>query len=271
MWSTDVVGAPVRGGVSLDDLPPMAGNPYLEAYRRSGSNPWTGPSRDELRAIYGFAIPDDRALAVVAAHAPRGVVEIGAGTGYWARLLHDRGVDVVAYDVAPPPSPENAWFAGQQPWFPVEAGDEQDVARFPERTLLLVWPTRNEDWAGDAAELHLQRGGQRLAYVGEPPGGRTGDPRLHALLDLVGRCLACAYGVTSVPCTCGVTRRWRLLQQVSLPRWDDRDDHLYVFGPPAAAPTARRLTRLARRPAWSLTRSSETDLGQARTSTARDR
>jgi hypothetical protein len=30
------------------------------------------------------------------------VVEVGAGTGYWAALLRARGVDVVAYDVRPP-------------------------------------------------------------------------------------------------------------------------------------------------------------------------
>ena len=33
---------------------------------------------------------------------------MGAGTGYWAALLRSRGVDIVAYDVAPPSYDEAA-------------------------------------------------------------------------------------------------------------------------------------------------------------------
>lgn len=233
--------------VDGDRLPPIAGNPYLDAYRRWQKAPDSVDGRDELLMRFGFVVPDATALLLIAVHSPAGVVEVGAGTGYWARLLHERDVDVVAYDLAPPPSTDNPWFAGQQPWFPVEAGDEQIVARHPERTLLLVWPTRNEDWAADAAQLHLAQGGQRLVYVGEPPGGRTGDARLHALLDLIGPCLACSYGVSNVPCTCSVTARWRLLAQKPLPCWDDRDDRLYVFGPPPAKVRAGRWARRHRR------------------------
>lgn len=212
----------------IDRLVPLEGNPYLDAFHRWQAGTATD-ARAELLARYGFAVPDDRAIQLIAAHAPRGVVEIGAGTGYWARQLHDAGVNVVAYDIAPPPSKQNQWFAGQEPCFPVRRGDHHVAAQHTERTLLLVWPTRNEDWAADAAQVHLDAGGERLVYVGEPPGGRTGDLRLHAVLDLVGRCVACAYGVTTVPCTCGVQQRWRLLDQLPLPRWDDGEDRLYVF------------------------------------------
>ena len=196
--------------------PSPGANPYLEAWRRHQRDPGT-PGRDELLVRYGFAVPDDAALALVAHHAPNGVVEVGAGLGYWARLLADRGTDVVAYDLAPPPSPDNQWFSGVEPWFPIAAGDERIAAEHPDRTLLLVWPTRNEDWGADAALLHAAAGGQRLVYVGEPPGGPTGDARLHAALGLLGRCLACAYGVVDVPCTCDVTAPWQLLEELPLP------------------------------------------------------
>jgi hypothetical protein len=36
------------------------------------------------------------ALAAIARYAP--IVEMGAGTGYWARCLRERGIDAVAYD-----------------------------------------------------------------------------------------------------------------------------------------------------------------------------
>ena len=206
------------------------GNPYLEAWKRTRGRA-QATDRDVLVRQFGLAVPDERVLRLIERHAPRGVLELGAGTGYWARLLHDRGIDVVAYDIAPPPSAENRWFAGQPTWHPVRSGDEHVVADHPERTLLLVWPTRNEDWAATAADMHLRNGGQRLIYVGEPPGGRTGDLRLHAVLGLVGRCLACAYDLDSVPCTCSVSERWRLVAEVELPRWQGHDDQLFVFEP----------------------------------------
>ena len=43
-----------------------------------------------------FAVPNQQALDVLAKHAP--LLELGAGTGYWASLLRGAGVDVLAYD-----------------------------------------------------------------------------------------------------------------------------------------------------------------------------
>ena len=45
---------------------------------------------------YSWAIPDERALQILESFAP--LIEIGAGKGYWARLLRDRGVDILAFD-----------------------------------------------------------------------------------------------------------------------------------------------------------------------------
>ena len=56
--------------------------------------------RDPLSLAYSHAIPTDEALDTIAEHAP--LVELGAGTGYWAALLRLRGCDVAAYDIAPP-------------------------------------------------------------------------------------------------------------------------------------------------------------------------
>ncbi len=188
-----------------------------------------GTDRDEAIARFAFAVPTDEALDAVASVSPGGVVELGAGTGYWARLLHDRGVDVVAYDTDPPPSPTNPWFAGTAPWFPVEAGTEEVVERHADRTLLLVWPTCNEDWGAAAAERFHRAGGEVLVYVGEPPGGATGDDRLHALLGNLHDCLHCSYGVLDAPCLCGTPRLWRAASTVTLPHWPGRDDDLVVL------------------------------------------
>jgi hypothetical protein len=200
---------------------------------------------------YAFAMPTESALRAVAEASPHGVVEIGAGTGYWARLLHDRGVDVVAFDAAPPPSPSNTWFAGVALWFPVRIGDESTVDRHAERTLLLVWPTRNEDWGAAAVERFASAGGGRLAFVGEAVGGRTGDDRLHALLGELDRCWSCAYDVRTSPCICGLRPRWCRTSAVALPSGHGGELRLY-----RRDDTAAPLTPAPARPAatgrWSL-------------------
>ena len=80
----------------LDDMP------LLVAEARASVNQ---PLEAEILRRYGFAVPTDAALDAIVACSPRGVLELGAGAGQWAALLARRGVDVVAYDVAPPRRP----------------------------------------------------------------------------------------------------------------------------------------------------------------------
>src|SRR5260370_8725271 len=72
--------------------------------------------RRELASLFSWAVPNARALEVLAAHAP--LLECGAGMGYWSALLRARGVDVLAYDAAPPGrSSKNAYHRGaRHPW-----------------------------------------------------------------------------------------------------------------------------------------------------------
>ena len=46
--------------------------------------------------LYSWAIPDERSLNILSRFGP--LIEIGAGKGYWSRLLKDRGVDIIAFD-----------------------------------------------------------------------------------------------------------------------------------------------------------------------------
>lgn len=217
-------------GADAEALPPLHGNPLLDAHRRVGGAVGPGGAeRDALIARYAFAVPSEEALRVVADLAPAGLVEVGAGSGYWARQLHELGVDVVAYDLEPPPAAANRWFAGSRPWFPVLAADETVVSRHAERILLLVWPTRKEAWAAHAVQLFHAAGGRRLVFVGEGPGGRTGDDALHALLGDLDRCWTCAYGITDAPCICGIDPLWRRSASVELPHWDGMYDDLHVY------------------------------------------
>lgn len=218
------------------------GNPLLQLHRRVNGSP---ASREEAVRRYAFAVPDDAALTAIERWARNGVVEIGAGSGYWAEQLHRRGVDVAAYDIAPAPSPDNQWYAGQHAWFPVQTGDQRMVADYPHRCLLIVWPTKNETWPAEAIELFHRSGGTTVVFVGEGPGGRSGDDRFHALIGELGRCYRCTLGLQDLMCICGTPTMFRAEERVAIPTWSGFDDSLIVL---------RRVSGGSRRPTWRRSR-----------------
>jgi hypothetical protein len=220
--------------------PPAAANPLLDLFESAvGSGADIVEMRNYTIARYAFAIPSDQALDRIRQCSPGGVVEVGAGAGYWAHLLDQRGVDVEAFDIEPAPSPANTWFAGTAAWYPVQRAGHNVVGDHPGRTLLIVWPTKNEVWAAAAVERYFESGGSCVAYVGEGPGGRTGDDVFHALLGDHVTCVQCAYGSMTSPCICGVTARWTKFETIMLPHWTGYNDdlHLYTRRPP---PRGRR-------------------------------
>ncbi|MFI5715165.1 hypothetical protein [Nocardia sp. NPDC051750] len=134
-----------------------------------------------LQAAYAYAIPSPETLDWMTAFSDgRKVVELGAGRGYWARLLTDRGVMVQAFDSEPPDSSANLSFpptAGQPAvWFPVGGPGEFAAELDEDSVLFLCWPPGwGNPMASRALELFESRGGRRLMFVGEPRGGKTGD------------------------------------------------------------------------------------------------
>lgn len=114
-----------------------------------------GTWRDWWCSHYAFGVPSEPALELIAAHSPDGVLELGAGNGYWAMLLRDRGLSVRALD--PRPTGRRA------SWSRVDRGDHRDAARYPRRTLLLVWPTQDDAWADDALRRYR---GETVIYAG---------------------------------------------------------------------------------------------------------
>jgi hypothetical protein len=114
---------------------------------------------DVLTHTFAFGVPCEAALEAIERWSPRGVLEMGAGSGYWAGLLRARGVAVDAFDGWPPgASNGNAFF--RRSMSPVAQGGPEAAAlavgTSEERVLLLVWP-----WSPMTS-----RGGK---------GGRTGD------------------------------------------------------------------------------------------------
>jgi hypothetical protein len=96
------------------------------------------------------------ALDSLAARAP--LVEVGAGVGYWAKLLRARGVRVDAYDRLPP-SPGNEdsnEYHGRTPCVSrVDIGGPEVAAAQPRSTLFLCYPPPDDPMAVDC--LHQYR------------------------------------------------------------------------------------------------------------------
>lgn len=134
-----------------------------------------------LQAAYSYAIPSPETLAWVSEFCDgRPVVEVGAGRGYWAAQLSGAGLAVDAFELEPPDRAENVSFPrapGQADvWHFVDALDGLRIASRSDCVLFLCWPPGwGNTMASEILEAFEGAGGERLVYIGEPQGGRTGD------------------------------------------------------------------------------------------------
>lgn len=92
-----------------------------------------------LAQDYAYVLPSASALATIAGLGP--LVEMGAGTGYWAHRLRSVGADIVAFDQAPIGGEQaNRYHPRGLSWTHVDQGDQALLAGYADRTLFLCWP-----------------------------------------------------------------------------------------------------------------------------------
>ncbi len=128
---------------------------------------------------YAWSIPHKKALEAIASYGP--IVEIGAGSGYWAYLLANMGVDIVAYDnAAGSKTYTETCFAYWKLWFEVEKGDERMAAEHKDRALFLCWPPYNSPMAEKALKNYK---GETVIYIGEGRGGCTANDKFFINLE----------------------------------------------------------------------------------------
>lgn len=172
-------------GTALD-IDTGAANPYWNIVRlmATESDPWMDPwpvesypfndehpviDRKKLCKTFAWSIPSPADILWMRdVLAGRSVVEIGAGSGYWAWQLTQLGIDVIAYD--------NKTWEFEHEWFDVVEGDATSAALHNERALLLVWPPYGDPMASETLNTY---DGDLLVYVGEGPDGCTGDETFH--------------------------------------------------------------------------------------------
>lgn len=147
--------------------------------RAAGATIIVSEGYETLRKRYSYAVPTESSLHAVASCGP--LIEVGAGKGYWAKMLSEMGVDVMAYDIRRPE--QNDYTDRQKPFTEVFVHDVDIVAAYPDRTLFICWPPLNDDMATRALSTYLAAGGSTLIYIGESAGGCTADDTFFAMID----------------------------------------------------------------------------------------
>ena len=158
--------------------PPCIQRWRLDAVERGLDPDFVILDRQEFVSRYSWTVPDPDSVDFVAKYAENGLVDPMAGTGYWAYILEQAGVDVVSYDLHP----------GDNPWHlhsalhtdVIRMNAVQSVKLHPDRTLLLAWPPYSETIGERTVQAYP---GDRVIYMGEGSGGCTGTDALHRRFD----------------------------------------------------------------------------------------
>lgn len=135
------------------------------------------PDRGEHVRRFSWSVTDPESLSFVACYSRGALVDPMAGTGYWAYVLGQLGVDVACYDAAPH---TNHWHRRAPLWIPITRGRAEVVVdKHPDRVLFLSWPPYADP---SACRTLTEYRGDRLIYIGEHD-GCTGDGDFHDLLE----------------------------------------------------------------------------------------
>jgi hypothetical protein len=179
----------IAGSPHDQQTPDGIENPYWEIVRHlpAVEDHWDGVTpyghargldlgRQELARRYAWSIPSPGDMAWLSQTLDgQGVVEVGAGAGYWAWQMSQVSVDVVAYE--PNDAADNK-FVEDTEYFPLLRDDATAAKHHPDRALLLCWPSYGDPWARQALDAYK---GDMLIYVGEGDGGCCADDDFFAL------------------------------------------------------------------------------------------
>ena len=134
--------------------------------------------RDAFIARFGFAVLTGRAIGelVDLVGEDAQIVEVGAGSGYWAYELQAAGLDVR------PTDPGDMWSDLRPNEYGIVerlTGVEAVEDYGPDFTLMMVWPAM-DSWPAETLEAYR---GDRLILCGEDRDGCTGSARLFDILE----------------------------------------------------------------------------------------
>jgi hypothetical protein len=154
-------------------------NLYDHASRNKYGFDWGAPLR-ELKIIkqYAWAIPTEEAIREIVKYSP--IIEIGAGTGYWAMLISQAGGKIICFDKKPPKK-EGNHFCHAIEYYPVKQGLSKVLrkSKYRNYTLMLSWAPYDDDMAENCLKYFK---GKYIIWIGEGDGGCCGSGEFFELL-----------------------------------------------------------------------------------------
>lgn len=181
------------------DVKELMGNPYLQEFvnfmKHQPPNPFDfraimdrqspeelckgiiakGEFRDHMVHRYAWAVPHVEQIELIRKYRPMWDVtyEVGAGSGYWARMVTEKWQDHTYYAYDPYLS-----HAFTHRYYEVQTEPLEREGRIS--FMIFIWPSYDEQWAAEMLVKHKPR---RVAYLGEGSGGCTADDYFHTCLD----------------------------------------------------------------------------------------
>lgn len=125
--------------------------------------------RSLCQSRYAWAIPDEDAVQLIARYSP--IVEVGAGTGYWAWMISQVGGEIECFDNYSSHVDKHGL------WYPVRFGGSETADT--KDSLFLCWPPYNSCFAYNCIRNHR---GKHVIYIGEGHEGCTADNNFHEYL-----------------------------------------------------------------------------------------
>lgn len=196
-------------------------NPLHDLWAENNSGPYgfsakSYEARRKAVSFYAWAVPNEEALRAIVECGP--VVEIGAGSGYWASLITQLGGDVIAFDQYEPKA--NKDYPFEQGWFPVQKGGPEKAAEHSDRALFLCWPPYNTPFARECVDAYE---GNTVIFVGEGRGGCTADDDFFRTMG------ESTYDWENDEHLEPLSDEWERVTQVDLPQWDGIHDYMTIY------------------------------------------
>lgn len=156
-------------------------------------------AREGFVKKFAWSIPTEEAVRKIVEFSP--IIDLGAGTGYWAWCVEQLGGSVIALDAQPK---GNSYHNGHL-WTEVLEGRPEALRRYRSKySLFLSWPSYATPFAYEA----LQRfRGDTLIYIGEGSGGCTGCDAFHDLLE----------------------EEWTQVDLVEIPQYSGIHDRMFIY------------------------------------------
>lgn len=169
------------------DVLELTGNPYYEEFMAQGlrqltikeeyeqllsgkyvtNNIQRSDARKTMVKLYAWAVPTPEVIAYIQQFLSQGIYEVGAGSGYWARMIAGswHNLDYYAYDNYTSHGFTHRYYnVSDIPLTPIELASYH--------SMLLCWPSYKDTFAYEAVRNLKPR---HVFYVGESDGCTADD------------------------------------------------------------------------------------------------